>query len=330
MSSRCATEARRTASCHGRVSRVPTSSATPRTAASTRARWTWVAGGTEVRDALVSARPSLPRSRCSRLSGSGLSRDSHAVTGQPVARRARSRVEAATASTTSGTPAASANASSSSAARSLLALEGLPEPDTAAIAAAASLTSASSLVRVAFLELARLAISSLSASMPMPCRALIAEHRDLVEAVQVEEAAYVGQHRVAPVLRHRVDVVEHHQHHVGVARERLEVAVVDRRVGVLLRVEHPHQQVGELDQPVDLEVVGDLGGVVVGEVEQHGAVEALVLPTGVEHGVPGDLVPGRDAEPLEQLGRAVGPPDAGGRPGRRRAGVRRPRRAPAR
>ena len=65
----------------------------------------------------------------------------------------------------------------------------------------------------------------------------------------------------------------------GVARERLEVAVVDRGVGVLLRVEHPHQQVGELDQPVDLEVVGDLGGVVVGQVEQHDAVE-LACPRG--------------------------------------------------
>ena len=129
---------------------------------------------------------------------------------------------------------------------------------------------------------------------------------------------------------HRVDVVEHHQHHVGVAGERLEVAVVDRRVGVLLRVQHPHQQVGELDQPVDLEVVGHLGGVVVGQVEQHGAVEPLVLAAGVEHRVAGDLVPRGDAEPLEQLGRALRSPT------RRRwsrtswAGVRRPRRARAR
>ena len=42
-------------------------------------------------------RPSLPRSRWSRLSGSGRSRDSHDVTGQPVARRPRTRVAASTA-----------------------------------------------------------------------------------------------------------------------------------------------------------------------------------------------------------------------------------------
>ena len=57
--------------------------------------------------------------------------------------------------------------------------------------------------------------------------------------------------------------------------ERREVAVVDRRVGVLLRVEHPHQQVGELHDPVDLEVVGDLGGVVVGQVEQDHALHLV-------------------------------------------------------
>jgi hypothetical protein len=54
-------------------------------------------------------------------------------------------------------------------------------------------------------------------------------------------------------------VVEHDDHHARVARLGREVAVVDRCVRVLLRVEHPHQQVGELHDPVHLEVVGDLG-----------------------------------------------------------------------
>ena len=49
--------------------------------------------------------------------------------------------------------------------------------------------------------------------MPMPCRALIAEHRDVAEAVGVEQPAYVGEHRLAARLRHGVDVVEHDQHH---------------------------------------------------------------------------------------------------------------------
>ena len=61
------------------------------------------------------------------------------------------------------------------------------------------------------------------------------------------------------------------------AGEGLEEAVVDGGVGVLLRVEDPHHHVGELDEPVDLEVVGHLGGVVVGEVEQHDAAHLDVL-----------------------------------------------------
>ena len=47
------------------------------------------------------------------------------------------------------------------------------------------------------------------------------------------------------------------EQHPGVPGVRREVAVVDRGVGVLLRVEHPHQDVDELDQPVDLEPVLD-------------------------------------------------------------------------
>ncbi len=47
-----------------------------------------------------------PRSRWSRLSGSGRSLENHEATGHPVARLARIRVDFSTASTTVGTPAA--------------------------------------------------------------------------------------------------------------------------------------------------------------------------------------------------------------------------------
>ena len=68
-------------------------SARARTSVSTRARWTPVAWGTDVRAEPVSSLPAEPRSRCSRLSGSGLSLENHATTGQPVARLARMRVD---------------------------------------------------------------------------------------------------------------------------------------------------------------------------------------------------------------------------------------------
>ena len=279
------------------------------------------ASGTEVRAAPVSCLPAAPRSRWSRLSGSGLSRESHAVTGQPVARLARSRVDSSTACDDGRDtrrrrrrrPRARRPAPASS--RSTLA-----RPVTSSSRSAAARTSASSRVRVAFLAATRPAISALQLGDADAVPGADGEHRHAGEAVRVEQPADVGEHRLAPRLRHGVDVVEHDQHHVLVAGQRREVAVVDRGVGVLLRVEHPHQQVGELDQPVDLEVVGDLGRVVVGQVEQDDALEvAGPRAAGVEHRVADDPVPRRDAEPVEQLVGAVGPPHAGGRPRRGRA-----------
>ena len=48
---------------------------------------------------------------------------------------------------------------------------------------------------------------------------------------------------------------------------------MQRGVGVLLRVEHPDQQVDQLDQPVDLEPVLHPDRVEVGQVEQHQPVQ---------------------------------------------------------
>jgi hypothetical protein len=102
-----------------------------------------------------------------------------------------------------------------------------------------------------------------------------------------------------------------------VAGERLEVAVVDRRVGVLLRIEHPHEQVGVAHEPVDLEVVRHLGGVVVGQVEQHQPLQVGVLGRRVEHAHPRHLVPLRDADPRQDLARTLRPPRTGEGPGGR-------------
>ena len=279
----------------------PTWSASARTSVSTRARCTPVACGTDVRAAPVSSLPAAPRSRWSRLSGSGLSRENHAVTGQPVARLARSRVESATALTTVGTPAASAKASSSAATRSL---------DRVGHLAGAG-RRLQALGRRAHVGLEPgpgdlLLRHALGDQRPQLVDAPAVagadrQHRDAGQAVGLEQAAYVVDHAGATVLGHRVDVVEHDQHHVLVPGEGLEEAVVDGSVGVLLRVEDPHHHVGELDEPLDLEVVGHLGGVVVGEVEQHDAAHLDVLVGLRQHRVAGDLVAGGDAEPLQQL-----------------------------
>src|SRR5918994_1376818 len=168
------TDAARTAWAHEGAIPSPTWSARERTSVSTRALWTPVAFGTEVRAAPVSSLPEAPRSRWSRLSGSGLSRENQAVTGHPVARLAHSRVESSTALTTVGTPAASANASSRAAMRSFDRVGGLPLPVASCSRWAADLTSASSRERVTFFAATRWAIIARSSSMPQPCRALTA------------------------------------------------------------------------------------------------------------------------------------------------------------
>ena len=83
------------------------------------------------------------------------------MTGQPVARLARSRVESATALTTVGTPAASANASSRAAIRSLESVGEAPAPVASCSRSAAALTSASSRDRVAFFWATRSAMTEI-------------------------------------------------------------------------------------------------------------------------------------------------------------------------
>ena len=110
------------------------------------------------------------------------------------------------------------------------------------------------------------------------------QHRHVRQAVVGQQPPDVG-HGVRDVRGGEpVDLVEHHDHHVAVPGERPQVAVVDRGVGVLLRVEHPHQQVDQLDQPVDLEPVRHLGRVVVGQVEQHEPAQVVLRFPGVPCG----------------------------------------------
>ena len=106
-----------------------------------------------------------------------------------------------------------------------------------------------------------------------------------------------------------IGLVEHEDRHCLVAGQVGHVAAMRGGVGVLLRVEHPHDEVGDLDQPVGLGVGQRPDGVVVGQVEQDQSVElalALVQGTG-----PGEAVAPLDLQPVEQRARALQAPDAG-------------------
>ena len=74
-----------------------------------------------------------------------------------------------------------------------------------------------------------------------------------------------------------VHLVEHQHGDIRVPRKGAQVALVQRRVGVLLRVEHPDDDVHQPQQAVHLLAVTGGGGVVVGQVDQDKPVEALPL-----------------------------------------------------
>ena len=133
------------------------------------------------------------------------------------------------------------------------------------------------------------------------------EHGDVAEALRGEQPRQVLA-RPPGVLAEPVALVEHDEHRGGVPGERSQIAIVQRGVGVLLRVDHPHEQVDEAHEPVHLDPMGDLDRVEVGQVEQDQPVRAAAV----------ERVPRRHLQPVEQpvVGRAEdgGARRRGGRP----------------
>ncbi|MCP9949685.1 hypothetical protein LUX33_15625 [Actinomadura madurae] len=140
------------------------------------------------------------------------------------------------------------------------------------------------------------------------------------ETLGLQEAAQIGDAVVDLVRGEPVDLVEDDQRDAGVPGERHDVVAVQRRVRVLLRVDHPDEQVGDRDEPVDLGAVHRLDGVVVGQVDEDEALQAGVGALQVEGAGAGVPVPLVDVEPVEQRAGAVQAPDA-------RVGLRRHRAA---
>ncbi len=167
-------EAWRTDRTQGCASPLVASAQRSRTVVSTFAWCTTLVVGIDDRAAAIRSLPDVPRSRCSRRRGSGLSRETHAVSGQPVARRARMVVARRTASVTIGTPAASVSASTSSAWSLAPSSRGSASPLCSAICAAAAEMSPVRRVRTDALSLTRLPTTVRSASMPSPVVAEVA------------------------------------------------------------------------------------------------------------------------------------------------------------
>ena len=255
--------------------------------------------------------------------GSGRNRRTHRVTGQPVATTARCRCPLRTAATTSGTPAASDSASVSGVPRPATAPLGVPGPPRTTRPAATAppqrtrsqarrvgqvgrrrrTTSADRRADQDRRSATRFARSARSSARPAPVRAETPRMGTPVSPSSSSSRRRSPRHRSTACGRQPVDLVEHDDHHVPVPGQRPQVALVHRRVGVLLRVEHPDQQVDQLHQPVDLQPVRQPDGVVVGQVEQD-------QPGRVGVAAACRSVPAGDLQPVEQRTRRPSRPTA--------------------
>ena len=97
-----------------------------------------------------------------------------------------------------------------------------------------------------------------------------------------------------------------------------QVTVVNGRIGVLLRIQHPHEQVDRTDESIGLGRVHTTHRVVIGQIEQDKTGEfgiARIQDTGTR--MP---VLGRHTQPTQQGVRAFVPPHAGVRLGGRGPG----------
>ena len=139
------------------------------------------------------------------------------------------------------------------------------------------------------------------------------QHGHAVQPVLAQEAREVGAAGVGVGRRERVGLVEDDDHRRRMPGQRPQLALVERGVGVLLRVDDPHEQVGERDDAVGLAAVRGLDGVEVGQVEEHEPGRAPAVPA----------VAAGHREPVEQRAGAVTPHRRGGGRRRRPADARR-------
>ncbi len=135
------------------------------------------------------------------------------------------------------------------------------------------------------------------------------------DAVVVQQPSQVVQYEVRRLAGQPVHLVQHDERHLGVPGQWPQVPLVQHRVGVLLRVDHPHHRVDEGEHPVHVVAVGPDRGVQVRQVHQdHPAqrpgLRGLARPA---------AQPARDLEAVEQPGRAVRPAARDGCGGRRPA-----------
>ncbi len=81
------------------------------------------------------------------------------------------------------------------------------------------------------------------------------QERRAADAVLVQESPDIGAPGVHVPGGEEIGLVQDDRHRLPVRGEWAQVAVVERRIGVLLRLDHPGDEVSEPDDAVDLEPV---------------------------------------------------------------------------
>ena len=283
-----AVAARRARAGHGAGNPSAASRASVRTAESTSARSTGVGGGSEVR-----ASSRCARSSPSRRSGSGRSRRTQAIHGsRPPTRRdasVRALDRAHDGRQTGGVRERGDE---------LLAVTSPDAGATARPAAAArrrgrrAPTSASNRANTACRPRTRASTVLRNASVPSPVRADSASTgmSSRPSGASTRSRSLRARSTWSPSRSAWLSTTSIARRVPG---QGTQIAVVQRGVGVLLRVHDPHEQVDELDEAVDLVAVGRLDRVEVREVEQDEARRR----TRVEG------VAAADPEPVQQRGR---------------------------
>jgi hypothetical protein len=79
------------------------------------------------------------------------------------------------------------------------------------------------------------------------------DERQPRQAVPFEQAFHVRPPRLHVVRPEQIGLVQDDAHCRCVRRQRAEVAIVQRGVGVLLRLDHPEDEIGETDHALGFE-----------------------------------------------------------------------------
>ena len=129
------------------------------------------------------------------------------------------------------------------------------------------------------------------------------QHRHAAQPIAGQQAAQVRDASLHIGRLEQVGLVEYHHGDVAMSMKLGQVPAVQYLVGILLRIQHPHDQIDQRQHPVDLDAMGVLDRVQVGQIQQHQAAQRLVAAVlAVAKG---------HTEPVQQFPGTGGPPHAG-------------------